>query len=274
MIIRASSTPGYNDCARRTAARLWSSTILAHGFALRETYDQIGAAVGIAVHLGAASFLKRKKRTGDNNLNSADDDAVIEEIRERTRNALQYDTVSQNRNNSEKQSRRMLAVWHTKVGSNLVPLAVEEEVSAKIDGGRHTVLGHSDARLCVDPLGIDDLKTGIRRRSCKAQLGTYANLDQAHGHEITRLRECFVPRVPIHHCQPPPQLYEFDVDECKKLSRFTVRRMFQDFNKFESSGNPEHFPANPWSQLCSARYCPAHSAPTRDGKRFCTAYLE
>ena len=77
LTIRPSSLPGWADCARREAARLFPEMIEAAGFSLRNIASGAGAAVGTAVHTAAHYTLEQKLETGElGNASEAEDRAI------------------------------------------------------------------------------------------------------------------------------------------------------------------------------------------------------
>jgi hypothetical protein len=62
--IRVSTLPGYPDCPRRGATRLFRQEIVQAGFRLRYLRRGIGAVIGTAVHRGVSVALAEKAKTG------------------------------------------------------------------------------------------------------------------------------------------------------------------------------------------------------------------
>ena len=78
--IRASSLPGYSDCARRWAANAIPQQIANIGFTLnKQMATSIGASIGTATHGGVAFLLTEKMQTGHSgNMTEAEQRALSE----------------------------------------------------------------------------------------------------------------------------------------------------------------------------------------------------
>lgn len=258
-IIRASSLTSYPDCNRRGAARLIPHEIEAAGYAVRVTYSGIGAIVGSGTHAGLAYTLKTKMETGSIGKLDAAKEITIDEMRRRVElEGVVYDDVSPEMNTGEKQALRMVSMYRQTVAQDIVPIAVEVRLTANVAPG-FVLSGQAD--LAEDDT-VEDHKTGIRRRANGAQYGAYGLLRRSHGHDVHRLVERYIPRVPLKNPQPEPKRVVYDAAACETLAWGTITRMMRDVQLFRESSDIEMFAPNPASALCTPKYCPLHGTKT------------
>lgn len=262
IVIRPSSLTGYQDCPRRTAARLFRAEVEDAGYSLRDTPNGIGAAVGTATHSGAHVTLKARIDVGEWASEADAEDAAIASLREGVAEGIEWDQVSPTANTAEKQVRRQLRAWRHFVAPQFVPEHVEVRLEADMGGGV-TVSGQVDVAAGQV---IRDLKTGRVARANGSQYGMYSLLWQAHGHTINGLIEDYVPRAPISKLQPEPITREIDIADAEAAAMAIAKRMVADLAVFREKGDPWAFIANPASQLCGSRWCPAW------GTAFCRAH--
>lgn len=251
-IIRPSSLPSYVDCPRRTAARLFREDVEAAGYVLRQTPQGIGAAIGTAVHAGAHQALR--PRVEGKELAPADEaeGAAFDNLRSALADGVAWDEVSPTQNASEKQVLRMVRRWREDVAPRFVPEHVEVRLEADMAGV--TVSGQVD--VAAGDV-IRDLKTGRTQRANGAQYGMYSLLWRAHGHDIGRLVEDYVPRAPVSKLQPAAVTTEIDVADAEAAAEAIAKRMVADLDEFRATSNPWAFLANPASMLCGDKWCPA-----------------
>lgn len=260
-IIRASSLPGYADCPRRTAARVFRSNVLAAGYSLAERPPGIGAAVGTATHAGAAAALKHQVNEGVLGPVQDSEEIAMVTLCDATTDGVMLDDVSPTMLIAERQVLRQLRTWRAQVAPQIVPMHVEVRLNAEV--GDVTVSGQPD--VTVDG-AIRDVKTGRVQRANGAQYGTYSLLWRAHGHAVERLVEDYIERAPLKKEQPSAISTVIDVAEAETAATAIIKRMTADLEAFRSTGEPWSFVANPASMLCGDKWCPAW------GTNFCRAH--
>lgn len=264
MKIRASMLPGWNDCARRAAAKQYRSLISEAGFELRELRPSIGAAVGTATHAGA-EYLLRAKMAGvmpDQSFITPAAHAGVEKLRKEIAPGAEWDDTTMNLQTAEDQIWRMTNAY-LPIAREVTPIAVELELKAEVAG--FEVSGHLDALLAGGR--IDDLKTGALKRPHQAQLGCYALLAQANGYDVKEIGTTYVPRGKKTKPQPPAERDTYDLETAKRAAWTTIHAVKSAVQSFSETGDPYAFAANPMSLMCSARYCPAW------GTEFCKLHL-
>jgi hypothetical protein len=257
IVIRPSSLTSYPDCGLRTAASAYPDLFAAAGYDLRPRQQSAAAAVGTAVHAGAAFTLKSKVDTGDA---GADDDAeecAIEGFRHEIAGGATWDDATPRPNDGEKQVRRMVAEYRRTVAPKIVPLMVEKRLEADLGDG-YTLSGQADS-LAILPEAVRDLKTGTERIHIP-QLGAYAILvrSQPNGQNVERVVEDFIPRVKASYAQPHAIEIEYPVQFAEEVAFRRIQDLKRDLMEFAISGDTLAFPANPMSILCSPKFCPAH----------------
>ena len=263
LIIRASSTPGTPDCTRRTVARAFPELVESKGYKLREIEPHVGAAVGIGVHASAQYILKTKVDQGKlGNLTDATERG-IQAMRSEIAAGAQYDKVSANPNQAERQIGKMVRSYRYGIAPHINPVRVERRLTASLMPG-YQISGQADA-LTIEPDSVRDLKTGAHRWPNHAQLGCYSLL--ARTWEPSgfggRLYEDYIARVPINTVQPDPKTTEYDRDLCEQIAHRRIDRLMLELEEFKLTSDPLAFQANPQSMLCQDRFCPAW------GSEFC-----
>lgn len=262
-IIRASSLSAYADCPRRAATRLIPREIAAAGHTLRSLPASIGAAVGTAVHAGAAVTLKQKLCSGV--VTKTDDayDAARDSLKSAAESDVAFDRDTPNMDAAQKQSFRMLDAWRDGVAPSVEPIAVEERLEAEALPGL-VLSGQSDV-IAREARRVRDLKTGARRGHHRPQLGAYSLLARTHGIDVQEVAEDFVARVSLAKEQPPAETHLHNVTGAEVAAMAVLRRIDSDLRTFRFGdpergvlpGDPWAFVANPMSKLCSSRWCPA-----------------
>jgi hypothetical protein len=282
LFVRASSLPWYQDCPRRSAARLWRSTILAAGYELRTCDMSVGAAVGSGVHAGAGLMLTEKATSGQLAPIDAATDATIEEMRRRMmEDGATYDRETPGPNEAEKQATNMVKAYAVYIAPKVNPVLVERRLEATVPHSRMGFIlsGQQDV-LAREPGRIRDLKTGKARGNYKPQLGSYALLAKSHpevlgGVAVDGAVEDFVQRVGYKKDQPQPTSYVHDLVGAETAAMAVLRHMDDHLHMFLNGdperylvpGDPWAFPANPSSKLCGAKYCEAF------GTAFCREHM-
>ncbi|AWJ85143.1 hypothetical protein TSH58p_17410 [Azospirillum sp. TSH58] len=272
-IVRSSSLSGYPDCPRRSAAKLFRREVLAAGYRLRELPNGIGAAVGTAVHAGAAVILQEKAKTGGLPPISTATDAAIDSLRTTAAKGIGYDRETPALNEAEQQAERMVRVYRAQIAPDIQPLIVEERLEAQVTADI-ILSGQSDV-IAREPGRVRDLKTGKARSNHKPQLGSYSLLARSNGIDVTEACEDFIQRAPLKKPQPDAQIIKHDLAAAETAAIAVLRHIEDDLKSFRL-GNPSvgvlpgdawAFPANPNSKLCSAKWCPAH------GTSFCREHM-
>ena len=251
-IIRASSLPGFQDCARRAAGRVFRPLLSDAGFTLRDTMQHIGASVGTATHAALAHTFGEKIRTGELGNATEDEQVGLESLADTMANGVQFDATTPERNTAEKQVLRMYRIFRLTVAPAMNPMAVESAMQLTTQNG-NLVSGHID--LSAD--GIHDYKTGTVRRQNMAQMGCYSILSRANGDAPGAITEHYIQRVPVSEMQPDPVAYAFDRELSERVAAQTILRVEQMAATFQIDGDPQAFPANPMSVLCSQKFCGA-----------------
>lgn len=273
-LVRASSLPGYADCPRRAATRLFRRDILAAGYTLNETPRGIGATIGTSVHAAAALTLTDKARTGAPAALSAVTDCAVETYRETAREGVTFDKETPASPEAERQVVAMATAYQRTLAIEIEPLAVEERLEAETPFGI-VLTGQSDV-LAREPGRLRDLKTGKKRGSYKPQFGAYSLLSKAHGFDVTGVSEDFLQRVSAKRPQPDPVSFDHDLAAAETAALSVLRHIAMDIRVFRDGepergvlpGDPWAFSANPSSILCSPKFCPAH------GTQWCREWME
>lgn len=178
-----------------------------------------------------------------------------------------YDEVTDNRPVAQKQIARMVTSYAKGIAPEIEPIAVEERLEADLGDG-FILSGQAD-QVAREPNKLRDLKTGKFQRANPVQYGLYSRLLRAHGIQVDGLVEDFVPRVRLNKPQPDPRSLVVPIGPAEWAAESTIQDMKASVGefvrRFHAGDSPpeEAFRANPQSQLCSSRYCPAW------GTRFC-----
>lgn len=259
MMLRMSMLPGYNDCARRGAARQFREQITDRGFTLRTTQPSAGARLGDALHRVAADLLR--SRADENIISSQRIQDAIEASWEifklKIRDGVEWDETTKNSYDAQKQLKGMS---YSIVGAcqRMMPSQIEYALLGTLASGL-LVSGHLDVR---ESTGIIwDFKTGKRKPTAWSQLGGYAILGDANQLPASEVGMIFCPRVPASKEQPDIIVERLDAEEAKSAARSVIFSIEKQLEMFLTTGNPWSFPANPMSLMCSATYCPAHGTP-------------
>src|SRR5215471_1482931 len=137
IVIRPSSLPGFADCQRRAIARSFPKEVKAAGYALRETPQGIGAAIGVAVHVGAAHMLEDKRRSGrlEQGAITMGEHAAEASLRESMREGITWDATSPRALESYKQTLRMVRSYAHQTAPKIEPVLVEERLEMTVAPG-------------------------------------------------------------------------------------------------------------------------------------------
>lgn len=267
VLVRCSSTPTWLDCRRRWAATALPGFLARLGYNLNTRQQTIGAAVGRAVHAGAAEEMTAKlqaKKGSPLDAAIADFDTSLGEA------ATLWDATTKDRNGGQLQILRMTKAFVQLSAPDLDPIAVEERLEANFGDHLH-VSGKKDM-LVREPNRIVDLKTGKRRQNL-SQYGNYSLLERTHGRQTEEVAEVHIPRVAVKEDQPPPIIYATLAAVAEQAAETALLEMDVAIGRFQHAVEtglepPERaFPANPMSVLCGAKWCPAH------GTKWCREHL-
>lgn len=272
--IRCSALTGWPDCPRRGAARLFRQEIAEAGFTLRQTPYSIGASIGTAVHRGTAAALDEKARSGRLPPENVATDAAVETLHDSIRSAgeMLYDSprgATHNSREAESQTVSMTRTYQRGVAPKVEPIFWEQKLEAEIVPGI-VLSGHPDI-IAREPHSVRDLKTGVRSRSHAPQLGGYSLLARSNNIDIDTAAIDFVQRVPVNKPQPEPVTTEVEIARAETAASSILAHIVRDLEVFRHGdperrilpGDPWAFAANPASNLCGAKWCPAH------GTEFC-----
>ncbi len=263
-VIRCSMLTGWDDCARRTGARQYMAMLEAHGHTPKTLLPSVGAAIGTAVHRGAAWFLlARLHGTPEPDL-AACVGVALDALTTQLEPGAVWDPTSPNLMVAHKQVERMLRVYWPKM-QTMHPLMVEDQIKATISEGWE-LSGHLDYFGIAGDL--DDLKTGAVFRSHGGQLGGYALDLEARGHAAKKAGTDFIKRVVLSRPQPMPIYTAYDVEETKRTAWRSIHEIVLQMEEYDRTGNPHHIRANPQSMMCTPKYCCAW------GTAFCTSHKQ
>lgn len=273
VVVRASSLPTVLDCTRRWAARTLREEIEAAGFALRNVGLHVGAPIGTGTHASAAHMLRGKRDTGRpapfheaEELGMVELDRALEEAGE-----VMWDKTAANRNDAQRQVRRLSMKYLEQVVPGASPVLVEERLVAEVEPG-FIVSGQLDSLGTYAPdHGLDDTKTGTEPRGAVSQQGCYSLLlrtprpEFPDGWKVSRLGIHWLPRRSLNVVQPDVVRGTIDQNAAENLAQDAITSAIDAVKKFRVDQDPSAFRANPGSMLCSDRFCPAW------GTAFCRA---
>lgn len=270
IVARCSALPDYTDCNRRGAARMFAPMLFTLGYQLKPTRTNAGAIVGSGVHAGGAAMLEEKAKTGELPPQSVVEDAAITELRCRAEEGVDYDNLTLNLLDAEKQVVRMTKVYRLQVAPQVNPLLVEKRFEANVPFTVQQIIlsGQLDV-LAREPGRLRDSKTGRKLGIYRSQLGGYSMLSKSQP-DMLQVNDCvidFIPRVPVRAEQPPAQTFRQDLVGCESAAIAVLRLIDMQLTLFREGdplrgiepGDPHAFPANPSSRLCSDKFCPAYA---------------
>ena len=262
--IRPSSTDEYRDCGRRAATGMFPKLIEGAGFSLNERGRVIGGAIGSAIHKGAAVALTEKLEHGTAAPVSVAIDAAEQELIERVKQGVQWDQTtpaSPGHDTARRQVSRMTRALYDGVVPQSEPVLIEKRLEVSIPWATDWVVSGQLDALTMKPSEVEDHKSGVKMRGHSGQVGTYGRIARAHGHPIEKLSVNFVKRASIRKEQPPLVKVDLPFAESMNHAVSIWRSIIADYERFMVTGDPNEFPANPASMLCSPKYCRAHSTP-------------
>ena len=97
-------------------------------------------------------------------------------------------------------------------------------------------------------------------------------LAKARGEGFSGLQIDYIPRSPLMNrtgvSKPPAsaEVVEYDQEAARRYAIATVRNIKRVVSEFREKGDPDVIPANPMSELCARKWCPAH------GTSFCKVW--
>lgn len=250
--IRASSTPMYTDCSRRTMARMVPNQVADWGYKINDILPHIGAVVGTASHAGAAQLLTEKMATGEVRVTDETKDRVEEAFKKEAEHGVEWDEITPRTDVGLSQAGRIVATYARTVAAKVTPIAVEQQLSLTTIKG-NTVQGRVD----LTTEAVRDLKTGKFQNANIAQYGTYSLLIRGNGGSVAYVAEDYFKRVAMKDMQPAPVETIYDVKVAEAAAGAIIRRIERDYEAFMESGDPAEFTANPNSILCSPKFCRA-----------------
>lgn len=259
-VIRPSSLPTFNDCAKRAFADIFPQLVQSKGYELKDAQTGIAAIQGTAAHAGIAALCQGKP---------------MQFALARAKNTL-LDEVEKAGGVSEAlfdKTTASLAVARAQLAGMLesyIPLSRFATANAAVEGNRNAAQT-VETRIRAHLFGVEcqgspdrvlgntliDVKTG-QQRPHQAQLGAYILLLEANGTTVSTAE--------IHHVkrsanvkQPPAWVEAVDVDIAKQAAAVTIQRFDAVRQAFTTSGDKWDIPENPNSTLCSAKYCRAYN---------------
>lgn len=271
LVIRCSSTTTYPGCPRRWAAHNLSREIRNAGYALRDTQNGIGAAVGISVHAAARAMNDENAATGKLPSASTATDIAVSTVKEEIARGVEYDqTTTRTANEAEQQVARMALSYRWDIAPTINAIAIEARFEAQIPWSTQNIIlsGQPDI-VAREPGKIDDLKTGARMGWHLCQIGAYSLVVRAN--QIAEIEEgqiTWIPRVSVKKPQPAPTTHRQSIAKAETVATNILRaiddavRVWREGDEARGvlPGDPAAFMANPTSQLCNPKYCRAHSA--------------
>lgn len=253
LLIRASSTSSYPDCQRRGAARLMPGVLAELGYKMNQRASPVGASIGTATHAAVAHTMGHKAQTGVLANETETEQRGLASLSEEIGKGVRFDGISPNLNTAQKQVIRQYRSYKIHLADRINPRAVEHRITMRSRNG-NDISGAMD----LNDDGIHDLKTGVAQRVNIAQYGTYSLLERFEtGVAAAHLTEDFVRRVSIDKEQPAPVQISYDRQFAEEVAVSIISDMEQRAKLFLENQDQLLFLANPASQLCSDRYCPA-----------------
>ncbi len=243
--------------------------LLSGGYEVRsDMTGHVGGAIGSGVHAAAGYTLTEKRSTGELGNEREAIDRAEAEFLERAQYGVIWDEATDSRPTAQKQLARMTRVYRRDVATEIDPTLIEERLEADIGDG-WVLSGQMDSFAGNPDDVIDDLKTGTRQRDNGVQYALYAVLLRGYSFEVRGIRERYIARVPLRKEQPPARTSSVDLNAAIIDAWEIVEDIKRSTELFrERLDNPGHRPpiaafrANPASQLCSAKWCPAWGTAT------------
>lgn len=222
------------------------------------------AHVGIAMHAAGESIAKDKLEGRPINKRAARQ-AVSDKLKENWDET--EETGKTNRIETIEDAEKIIDNLFEALVAHVSSLnIVAAEISLEMQYNDNTVLtGHPD--VVTDNggrLAVRDYKSNgsTASKPHPAQIGGYGILLDNEGYpidlgfidEFQRLKTKEAARITT----------KYDMVEAKKFADATIERFSNNIDRFIATGDPNSFNANPASNLCSPKYCPAW------GTDFCT----
>lgn len=267
--IRASGLPGAGDCFRRWAysaatdlanAKTLLPIFQKHGFDIvRRKRENIGAAIGTSCHEGFGAFFQAK--IDGYTLNPSD--VALAKFGRMDHNLIDFDEkVTPNKDVAMTQVERMVKAYLPHA-ETLKPKRVEFKLETRLDEIKpYWMTGHPDIYEVTED--IRDMKFGRKLSQYEAQVGGYSLMGRSNGMGINRLFVDWVARATKTKTQPELQVVEYDRVKSETAAYYVSHDLMRMLETFTETGNEWIFPYNNSSNLCSKKWCPAHSTP------FCT----
>lgn len=257
-VVRASSLPSLPDCNRRWIARHRSKLVAKKKYTLRETKPSAGAALGTAYHAGAAHILRKlQAEPGGISLEDFEEAysvSMVAFLDQVAGGKIEWDPTTPRMFEAEQQLRAMLSAGLPELMA-MEPLYIEHKLSAPVPELGLEIEGTTD--LITRGGFIWDHKSGARPPSPQAQNGLYRMMARANGIPVGD--ETGMIYIPRRKAGKPiaAEVVKFDGYECDRAAWSALEQIASLVTKFEDSGDCWDLPANPMSQLCTPRYCPA-----------------
>lgn len=264
-VIRPSSLPAYNNCAKMAAAKLFPREIALLGYELNRQLPGYGSAIGHSLHSGTKR-MHIAKRDGQAIPTIAElMPEIEEEFDKETAEGVIEDGTTKNKATAMKQMQDQLSTYRAYVLPKLQPELVEEKFTEQI---REDISVEGTIDLQTTDKLIHDSKFGSKLAAYQAQLGLYYRLLVNNGREVKGLVVDWVKRVGKTVAPAPPRHIPYEIEPAYKQASETVKRIITDYDRFMATGDPYAFPMNPNVNLCSAKYCTAW------GTKFCDQWRD
>lgn len=251
MIIYSSSISGWPDCQRRTILRPLKKELESLGYEFNSTGYGIPAVVGTSVHKSMEVALSERLPEPDCT------DASVQELNRIVREEQpEWDDISPCLTHAEKQVIRMSKVWYYRILPEIEDSEVQTEQRYEGNLRGHKLSGKPDI---ITEHTIRDLKTGRSVASSIYQLGAYALLvDKTDAKETSVLFIDQLKRTALNRDQEAPTHLKIDPNIAKEESKMILLEMCCKADEFLKVEYPTIFTANPSSNLCKRKYCPAY----------------
>lgn len=270
IVIRASGLPGAGDCWRKWAVQSamdpttrMMPIFQKHGFEFqKEKGNGIGSAVGQACHAGYGDFFQAKI----DGMNADPMQSAMLKFGKLLGAGIEFEdgkrAITKDADTAKEQIRRMIEVYRPHA-EKLKPAKVEFNLAVTISPG-YLLSGHPD--FLSDIGDIRDMKFGRNKVPYEAQLGAYRMMARSHGMDVNRLFVDWVPRKSLGKKAKPTELVvvECDTRQSELAANYRVEAAINMIERFKETGNEWGFDYNNNTNLCSKKWCPAHSTP------FCT----
>lgn len=263
--VSCSRLSAYSDCPRNASIGLIGTEIRSR-YELAMDMNSIGAAMGRIEHTLAEELLKWKQNFGE--LDSDAMEAALEKcqpkLEKEIKKGILWDKTTPHEQTAFAQLRAMARAL-LPVLDLTEPLLIEKELQQLVnpladeDPEALPVLltGHVD---CFDKFSIlVDHKTGARSPKPFAQIGGYLALLAYEGHEPRGAKINFIKRLGIKSVdQTTCRTIVLPMDVCMDAAWTAIREIQRHTMRWLRTGEPSSFPANPMSQRCTPKYCPAY----------------